>query len=251
MAIEENIDNKEEFNEIDENFGLPDLDLEPLDDSNEESEEVAYVAPQMVEEDTLNEEEFKEVETEFEEKNTYVPGSYAEKAREQKSNSGKIVGIIVVLLLIGGGVLWYFMYFRPEQVAAEKAKQEQIVADKAKKEEDRIAKEKAEEEARLRAEEERLQALEDAKPKIGTIEEISERTRRYYVVVSSGLDGDLGMDYAKKEVNNGTNIKLLSPLGTNKFYRVTVADHDTWAAAENAANDLKSTFGEDIWVLKY
>ena len=119
-------------------------------------------------------------------------------------------------------------------------------------EKERLAEEKAAEEERLRLEEEaRLQAIEDAQPKIGTIEAISERTNRYYVVVSSGLDGDLAMDYAKKEVNNGTNIKLLSPLGTNKFHRVTVADHDSWAAAENAANDLKSTFGDDVWVLKY
>lgn len=292
--VEENIENKEEFNDIDENFGLPDLDLEPLDDSSEdpteepveedvqeeevveevqESQEVVeeeplvsedsnneeeqveelYVAPEVapqVAEEPVNEKENNGEETETEEKSAYVAGSYAAKAREQESNSGKIVGIIVVILIMGA-VAWYFVYYRPVQVAAEEAKQEQIAADKAKKEQDRIAKEKADEEEKQREEEARLQAIEDAKPKIGTIEAISERTSRYYVVVTSGLDGDLAMDYAKKEVNNGTNIKLLSPLGTNKFYRVTVADHDTWAAAENAANDLKSTFGEDIWVLKY
>lgn len=275
----ENIDNKEEFNDIDENFGLPELDIEPLDDSTEESveeeaekiveevveettneveeeivEEDAYVAPQAAEEEVYSEEASADdgyTEEPADEKPAYVPGSYAAKARDDQSNSGKIIGIIVIVLLIGAG-LWYFMYFRPaQQEAAEKAKQEQIAIDKAKKEKARIATEKAAEEQRLREEEARLQAEEDAKPKIGTIETISEKTSRYYVVVSSGLDGDLAMDYAKKEVNNGTNIKLLSPLGTNKFYRVTVADHDSWAAAENDANDLKSTFGDGVWVLKY
>ena len=235
----ENMDNKEEFNDIDENFGLPDLDLEPLDDSSEESVE------ETIEEESSFSDEYEEEE---EENSDYVSGSYAEKTREQESNSGKIIGFIVIFLLIGGGVLWYFMYYKPAQVAAEKAKQEQIAAANIQKEKERLA---AEEE-RLRLEEEaRLQAEVEAEPQIGTIETISGNTGRYYVVVSSVLDDDLAMDYAKKEINNGTNIKLLSPLGISKFYRITVADHDTWAAAENATNDLKSTFGDDIWVLKY
>lgn len=268
--VEENIENKEEFNDIDENFGLPDIEPEPLEDlaeepaeevteevieetstvhENSDTEEEMYVAAQVSEEGSFNEEEYSE-ETKEEEKPAYVPGTYASKAREEESNSGKIIGVIIVLVLIGAG-LWYFMYYQPAQVTAEKAKQEQVAADKIKKEKERIAAEKAKEE-KLRLEEEaRLQAEEDAKPKIGTIETISQKTSRYYVVVSSGLDGDLAMDYAKKEVNNGTNIKLLSPLGTNKFYRVTVADYDTWVEAENAANDMKSTFGDGVWVLKY
>jgi phage-related minor tail protein len=284
--IEENIDNKEEFNDIDENFGLPDLDLETLDEISEDSvveeeipeevneveeEQVSYeeepviveeesveeeveempVVAQVADEETVDEDGYREGTSENEEKPAYVPGTYAAKAKEEESKSGKIIGVIVVLLLLAG-VLWYFMYFQPEQQAAEKAKQEQINQQKAQQEKERIAEEKAAEEARLQADEEaRLQAEEDAKPKIGTIETISEKTSRYYVVVSSGLDGDLAMDYAQKEVNNGTNIKLLSPLGTNKFYRVTVADHDTWVDAENTANDLKSTFGDGVWVLKY
>lgn len=280
---EENIENKEEFNDIDENFGLPDLELEPLDDSSEESveeevveqvveevaeeeaesetfssdyaadteeQEEALVAAQVADEEGFNADEYKEEEASEEEKPAYVPGTYAAKAKEQESNSGKIIGIVALLLIVGA-VLWFFMYYQPAQVeVAEKAKQEQIAADKAKKEKQRLADEAAAEEERLK-EEARLQAEEDAQPKIGTIETISEKTSRYYVVVSSGLDGDLAMDYAKKEVNNGTNIKLLSPRGTNKFYRVTIADYDTWVAAENSANDFKSTFGDGVWVLKY
>jgi hypothetical protein len=294
---DQHIDNKEEFNDIDENFGLPDLELEPLDDLSEETaveetavEEAAVeetveeeVVEEPVEEEVIEEAaaddysnayttdtETSEEEEEYQSaaqvadedgdqeeetgsggESTYVPGTYAAKAREQESNSGKIIGIIVLVLLIGGAIGFYYGYYQPAQVeAAKKAKQEQIAAAEAAKKKQQLADEAAAEEERQR-EQARLQAEEDAQPKIGTIEAISERTSRYYVVVSSGLDGDLAMDYAKKEVNNGTNIKLLSPLGTNKFYRVTVADYDTWAEAENSANDLKANFGDGVWVLKY
>ena len=223
--------NEEESNNYDDDFGLPELDSNPQEDANNSDYGTVDDSRSRYKEDS---------------------DGYGSEVHKEKSNTGIILTVIFILTLLLGVTGWYFFYYQPQKKAAEKAKQEQIVAEKAKKEKERLAEEKLKEEERLRAEEEaRLKAEEDAKPKIGAIETISQRTSRYYIIVSSGIDDDLAMDYAKKEVNNGANIKLLSPLGINKFYRVSVADYDSWVAALNALDGFKSTFGNDIWILKY
>ena len=67
-----------------------------------------------------------------------------------------------------------------------------------------------------------------AKPKIGVVETISERTQRFHIVVSSSIDGDLAMDFAKKIATNGHNASISAPYGDKKCYRVTVGtSYDT------------------------
>ncbi|QSE96714.1 SPOR domain-containing protein [Fulvivirga lutea] len=255
-----NQDNQDDFNEADDNFGLPDVDPQPLDESSDESE------PEASESDYASESESEESETyayssydsdedssdssTSEESDEYVPGSYT-PPQEENSNVGKIIGIVLVVVLAGLAI-WYFGFYGPAKDAEEKARQEQIAAQKAKEE---AAAKKAEEERKAReaaeAEAARLAAEEAAKPKIGTVETISSRTGRFYVVVASAIDGDLAMDYAKKLNKKGVNVNLIPPFGKSKFHRVTVDSQDSWAAAENRATELKSEYGEDVWVIKY
>ncbi len=286
-------DNTGDINEADDSFGLPDINYEPIDRS-EEAEESKPAEEEVVEEEAAEDqafmyaqrseeesgdtdesssesseenifgtveendvvEEVTEVdvtsETESEEK-AYVPGSYTPK-ESNSSNVGAIIAIILVIILAGVGI-WYFMYERPRQ--AEIAQQEQA-------EKDRIAAEQREEAAREAAERER-QAQEEAARLAeeqrlaeeaqnagdGTIETISARTGRYYVIVASAIDGDLAMDYATKLAAEGNSVKIIQPYGKVLYHRVAVSNMESLAEAESRANELKEAYGEGVWVMKY
>ncbi|MBK7652318.1 MAG: hypothetical protein IPJ20_18625 [Flammeovirgaceae bacterium] len=111
--------------------------------------------------------------------------------------------------------LIYQYVYKPQ--AAEKQKKELAAkaADKQKKEEAaRLAREKEAEEQRKRDE---AKLAEVAKPASGTVETLSSRTGRYYVVVASAVDDDLIMDYANKLSAKGTGLKLYHPLESGSF----------------------------------
>ena len=59
------------------------------------------------------------------------------------------------------------------------------------------------------------------------------------------------MDKAKSIVANGASAYVLEPTGDFKFYRVGINASDDRAGAENNIESLRSTFGENIWTLKY
>lgn len=266
-----NDQNQDDFNEADDNFGLPDVDYTPLDETSDEpeasedssdSDEETYSSSYSDSNESQDTYESEETEvtayasdeydntSNEDESQEYVPGSYTPPV-EENSNVGKIIGIILFAVIVSVGA-WYMFYYRPAQQEKARIEMEQ----KKKAEEARLAQEKkAEEERRAReaaeAEAARLAAEEAAKPKIGAIEAISARTGRFYCVVASAIDGDLAMDYAKKLSKKGINVTLIPPFGKSKFHRVTVDNLDSWAAAENRATELKGEFGEDVWVIKY
>jgi hypothetical protein len=188
-----------------------------------------------------------------EEKSAYVPGSYT-PPKDNSNRTGMIVGILIVLVLLLVGV-WYFMSYRPEQIALEKDRLAQEQRDQEAAEAQRLAQEEEAQKRAAAAEAARLAELErqqaEATPEIGTIETISSRTGRYYVVVASAVDGDLAMDYANKLIQDGYNIKIIQPYGSVIFHRVAIRDLDSWAEAANVANDLKGQYGEGVWVKKY
>lgn len=269
-----NDDNQNDFNEADDSFGLPDVDYQPLDETTEEDtssssddstssysddtsssysdSDDSYTSSDDSESDSYSS-DYQNNDTQEKEENSsdeYVPGSYT-PPQEESSNVGKIVAIVLILAVLGVGG-WYFFIHKPaqekEQARIEKLKKEEeakrLAAEK-KAEEERLAQEAADREAA------RLAAEEAAKPKIGTVETITARTGRYYVVIASDIDGDLAMDFANKLTKTGVSIKIIPPYGTSKFHRITVDNLDTWAAAENRANELKSEYGENVWVIKY
>ncbi|MEQ8243090.1 MAG: hypothetical protein RLO12_03675 [Fulvivirga sp.] len=266
-----NDDNQNDFNEADDSFGLPDVDYQPLDETAEEDTSSSsddstssysddssstYSDDTDSSDDTESDSyssDYQDTyaqENEQESTNEYVPGSYT-PPQEESSNTGKIVAIVLILAVLGVGG-WYFFIHKPaqekEQARIEKLKQEEAakrLAAEKKAEEERLAQEAADREAA------RLAAEEAAKPKIGTVETITARTGRYYVVIASDIDGDLAMDFANKLTKTGVSIQIIPPYGTSKFHRITVDNLDTWAAAENRANELKNEYGEDVWVIKY
>ena len=163
-----------------------------------------------------------------------------------------LLGLLVVLL--GIGAYWYFMVkpesdLKKEQMALAKEEDSKRIADAvAKKVEiDRL------EEERIQAE--TAQANEEAAassiPEIGTITVLSSKTGRSYVVVGSFFDRDQAMDYGNKIAKKGVNSFVLEPVGKVKFYRLSVADFDTYSEASNNVGSFQGEYGDQIWVLKY
>jgi hypothetical protein len=85
----------------------------------------------------------------------------------------------------------------------------------------------------------------------GDVQLISERTNRYYVVISSSIDGDLANDYALKLAKNGVDSKILAPRGNVKFYRLSIADYEDLPQASVRADQLRAEYGEGVWVIRY
>ena len=271
---QENLDN------TDDTFGLPEVEYQPLkrDEpaNTEETVEPEEPKPQEkvviinespvdtpepptpedpatqfresepVETEPVQEDKHEGKRTYESEHQSYQP-SYTYK-EESPAVWPKVLGVIVVLALIGGAV-WYFASYRPKQLAAkqEQERKEILAAQELarKKEDERLAAKRAEEEKNAAA-------LVPPKPAIGTIETLSGRSGRYYVVVASAIDGDLIMDYAKKLSANGVSTKIIPPFGKSKFHRLAVAEGDTYPTTQETADGMKGgDYGDKVWVVKY
>lgn len=226
MANEDDDDKvkKEKSGDADENFGLPDLEYKPLQEKPAETSTPSSSG------------------------SGGTPSAYESYvAEESKSKAPVILTLLIILVVAIAGYLIYSYWYVPRQEA--KAKQEMLASAEAKRkkaEEERVAAERAAE-----AERQRLEDLANAQPKVGTIEVLNARTKRYYVVIVSDIDDDLLMDYAKKLSGTGINLKVIPPFGGKQFSRLAIADHDTFALAQQNADAAKATYGNGVWVLKY
>jgi len=276
-----NKDSFEDISDADDSFGLPEVEMEPLsevdepEEKKEEATEEEEASTEIVaEEDRPDIEAEAGPEAEDSEEDSYQePGEFeegdetetVEQSAETKQTSTyvppKKESIMPKLLILGaifivaGVVVWYFLFYKPGQdrlAEEEKARLEQVAIQKA--EEDRLKQEA--EDRRLLAEDSARQAALDAEqaalePELGTITEITERTGRYYVVIGSFIDDDLAKDYGNKLAVEGINTSLISPYSTVKFFRLAVASHESYAEAQANADEIKETYGEALWVLKF
>lgn len=274
----DNLDN------ADDTFGLPEVDYQPLRRGEPEKTEEppsqdlppeppVEPAPEVV---VINEVpqtepdpepaepapfEFKDSSThedsqkddDFAERNRYedvhqpYTPTYSYKD-ESPSAWPKILGILLLLALVGLGV-WYFAMHLPEKRAKEEQDRKELAAiqEEARRKE-------AERQAALRREEEQkaTEALPPPPSAVGTIETLSGRSGRYYVVIASAIDGDLIMDYAKKLSANGVSTKIIPPFGKSSFHRLAIADGDTYETTQATADGLKGgDYGDKLWVVKY
>jgi len=237
-STNENLGNE---NPSDDTFGLPEIEYKPLDRDESTSAPSEAQQESVPEESTTPRYQYEERPVEGKSEYTYVPEEEATPVWP------KVLGILFVIVL-ALGTAWYLIYYRPAQAEKEKlAKAKLEQEQQAKQEQERLA-----EEQRLRDEAERFRADSIANAsKIGLVETLSERTGRYYVVVASAVDDDLLMDYAKKLGGTGVSSKIIPPFAKYKFYRLTIADGDTFASAQEVANSKKSEYGDALWVLKY
>ncbi|WP_258104512.1 SPOR domain-containing protein [Marinoscillum sp. MHG1-6] len=199
--------------------------------------------------------------------------------------------ILIVVLVLGGGAGGYYWFvYKPAQEAKEIARYQQIAKEEEEKKAKELAEQNnakyeeliADADAAFEQEDwETAQSLYseasailpdkkyaqdqlalvndklsektalEEKRAAGIVETISSRTGRYYVIVSSSIDDDLAMDYAKKLAQEGNYVKIIEH-NTDKltYFRVAVADYETNEDAENASSTF-SSYGEGIWVLRY
>jgi hypothetical protein len=251
----ENTDNIHQ--ESDDNFGLPEVEYEPLnrDDSTPaeepaESTQASYTSKQ---EETVEPEYVEPVsardEDVLEDDAAYAPvHTYEEE--EPAPVWPKVLIALLIVAAIGGGAYWYFGIERPRQLAEAAAAQ--AAADKADAEKrnadlEAAAQRQRDEDARRRAD-----SLANATPKEGSVEALTERTGRYYVVIASAIDDDLIMDYARKISKNGAVCRIIPPFGKTKFSRLAVDVKDTYADAQSTADGMKGgDYGNEIWVVRY
>lgn len=242
---------QKEFSSSDEHFGLPEIELEPLESSEPVAESQAEETPQQEFTERPVEQEEPAWDSDAGSGGSGSDTEYVYTPPPPEPIWPKLVMALVILLVVGGGA-WYLFSYRP----AQKAEAERIAreAEERNAAERRIAEERRAAEERKRREEEerrRLEAEANAKPAEGAIEVLNERTGRYYVVISSALDGDLTMDYAKKLSKDGISTKMLTPNNRSKFTRLAIADYDTWAEAQAFAESQKGSYGDAVWVVKY
>lgn len=253
---------RENLENADDTFGLPEIEYEPLkrDTPAEEkkSEEIPEVqeepAPIKVEEPVapIKEEVPPVPKAQYTEENQFYQPTYSYSRKEEKSsNVPKVLGVLALLLVAAVGI-WYFALKLPEQKREEerlrRERMAQQDAEQKRREELRL-----EEQRKLQEEQEKAAAAQAAAtPAPGTIETLSGRSGRYYVVVASSIDGDLIMDYAKKLSAKGVAPRIIPPFGKTKFHRLAVADGDTYANAQATADGMKGgDYGDKIWVIKY
>jgi DNA mismatch repair ATPase MutL len=224
----------------DDTFGLPEIEYQPL--KREETPTTASTSQTTSQENqTQKEMEQEEVQPNENDSNAY----YTNDDDNENSPWPRSLGIAAILLVIAGGAWYYYGVYKPkQQAAAAKAKQEQEA--EAKKKDEDLA-----EQNRIENERRKADSLASATPATGIIDTLTERTGRYYVIVASGIDGDLIMDYAKKLAPKGLNPKIIPPHGKIKFYRLAIADGDTYASTQATADQLKSEYTAGTWVVKY
>jgi hypothetical protein len=242
----------------DDTFGLPEIEYEPINRESTSAPDVKPPEPQP----EINQPEYTEPEYIKEQpvthttmerdevpQNEYTSSYYNNDDDEGNSPWPKILGVAAILLIIGGAI-WFFGFHKPKQEAEAKAKAEQ--EERARNEASRIEDERMAEQTRLAAEERRkADSLASATPAAGSIETLNERTGRYYVVIASAIDGDLIMDYAQKLSQKGISAKIIAPYGRVRFHRLTIAEGDTFMTTQQKADDLKSEYTSDVWVIKY
>jgi len=248
-------ENKENIENADDSFGLPEIDYEPLkrdesgsgpDDASTPDAPSAFTTQEPVlEVPTPPLQERKEVS----EENAYYEPNYNYSYEEERPSIWPKVLLVIALLAAAGGLIWYLVSYRPAQ---------QELA--ARRERDRALTAEAEEQKRLaeQAAREREEAAKNAQVETpaalpaGTIETLTSRSGRYYVIAASSIDGDLIMDYAKKLSAKGVTSYIIPPYGKVNFHRLAIANGDTYENAQSTADGMKGgDYGDKLWVLKY
>lgn len=211
-------------------------------------------------------------------------------SEHSKSNNIALIIVLVIVLIGAAGGAWYFLKYKPELEAKEKARLEQIAQQKEKeKKQKQAAENKAKydnliEQADSAFEQQQWQKayglyseassvlpnqdycqnrLDLVRKKLdeqaaiqkrieaGILEMIDSKTGRFYVIVSSSVDIDLATDYALELMRQGYNARIIKDAGVKKlFNRVTVADYSTVEVAERESENYRA-LSEKVWVLKY
>lgn len=166
------------------------------------------------------------------------PREQPSKKHQSESSWPLIIGIFIVLIL--AGVFVYFFFIKeeapveqtPPPVVEEIPEQEEFVIEEE-------------------GWDTPVAEPEPIEPTVGVMTDISARTGRAYIIVSSFIDVDLAHDYGNKLSGEGVSTVVIAPYGNVKYYRLSVADFPTVGDALADLDHYKAKYGDNIWVLKY
>ena len=210
-------DNKNQFqdpynlNSGTQDYGLPELNFEPI----KREEEVQEPKP--------------------------VQNKVPKKEEKKKNNIVPVLVGVLVIVLIFGAALYYFVLREPEVEQQAYVPYEPEVPEVVEEE----PVDNSADFAPIETNDFPAETTE------GSITIINERTQRNYIVVGSFFDEDNANDYANLLASRGINAKLIQPSRGRRFYKLAVADFDTFDEASDQISTYKETYGEQIWVLTY
>lgn len=166
-----------------------------------------------------------------EEKKAPVQPVAKKPEEEEKTNNSGITALVIILLIvIIAAILYFFVFKKDKEVEPIKTEQPQPKPEP----------------------EPEPEPIPEPEPEpTAELFTISAPEGRWYVVIGSFYDADLAEDKGEEIVAAGESAYLLKPTGDFKFHRVGIALSGSMAEAEEKRADLVSTYGENIWVLKY
>ncbi|MEQ9307524.1 MAG: SPOR domain-containing protein, partial [Marinoscillum sp.] len=85
----------------------------------------------------------------------------------------------------------------------------------------------------------------------GEVTRLSEKTGKTYIIVGSFFDDDIANDFAGDLSVKGRSPMVIPPFGESRFYRVAIAEFETFKDAQASLDGYKTEFGADIWPLRY
>ncbi len=207
---------------------------------------------------------------------TYADTSYSSTYQQEEpaGNRGKFVRTVVIGTLAIAIVAFVFLIIRnlnsDDELPKKKVAQKETPAKKApaKKPDSKkaaaAAKKEAENQEAAKKEvakkeeakkEEPKKEEPKAKPPVqkpaGEITSLTARTGKTYIVVGSFFDDDLAMDFAQKLSANSKSPIVIPPFGESQFYRVAIAEFNSFGDARAGIGNYKAEYGQDIWPLRY
>lgn len=85
----------------------------------------------------------------------------------------------------------------------------------------------------------------------GQISRLDQKTGKTYVIIASFFDGDMAQDHANALSAAGKSPYIIPPFNDYRFYRVAIAEFETFNDAKTSLEGYKSEYGADVWPLRY
>lgn len=178
---------------------------------------------------------------------SYQPqySQYLEKDEGNKSKLTKTVVIGVILFVLVGSVLLYIFNSTSDKKQVAKVEKPKVVAPApvVKPEPVPVEEVKPIDKAPKKAKASTVAS--------GEIIRMEQRTGKSYVIIASFFDDDMAMDYANKLSADGKSPYIIPPFKDYRFYRVAIAEYDTFSGAVENLEAFKQEYATEVWPLKY
>lgn len=174
---------------------------------------------------------------------------YAQAYAESQNEKGKFARIViigtVVILAVAFGLYFTFSGDGDQEIA----KTEQVTPKPQPKPQPK--EEAPKEEVKETPQPTPKPAATPTAAPAGTVNELQSRTGKAYIIIASFVDGDLAKDHADQIAADGKSPYVIPPFNNGLYYRVAIAEFQTFADASQNINRYKEEFGQDIWTLRY